>query len=175
MPLAFNARQQLSLPCIEPAGLLPAYLDDDARVVEALLNSNQLECLGPGRYRYTVTRVQLFQLQVQPIVELQTHHRQGRLELEALDCQLEGLGLVDDFELQLHSWLQAGPTGLEGEAELAVQVSQPALLKLIPAPVIEATGRSLLGGILLGIRRRVSHQLEGDFHAWCRSQGVTPR
>jgi branched-subunit amino acid transport protein len=41
--------------------------------------------------------------------------------------------------------------GLEGEATLAVEVSQPPLLKLIPARVLEATGRSLLAGILLGI------------------------
>ena len=107
MPLAFSASQQLSLPTIEPADLLPDYLDDEARVVAALLDSRQLVPLGPGHYLYTVTQVQVFQLQVQPIVELQARHQQGRLELEAVDCQLEGLGLVDDFKLQLHSWLQA--------------------------------------------------------------------
>ena len=99
MPLAFRASQQLSLANIEPADLLPAYLDDEARVVEALLDPKQLQPLGPGRFRYTVTRVQVFQLQVQPIVDLQARHRPGRLELEALDCRLEGLGLVEDFQI----------------------------------------------------------------------------
>jgi hypothetical protein len=28
----------------------------------------------------------------------------------------------------------------------------------------------VLGAILLGIRKRVSQQLVGDFQAWCRSQ-----
>jgi hypothetical protein len=172
MPLAFRASQQLTLPKIEPAHLLPAYLDDEQRVVEALLDPSQLEPLGPGHYRYTVTRVQVFQLQVQPIVELQARHRKGRLELEAVDCQLEGLGLVEDFQLKLHSWLEANGSGLEGEAELAVEVSQPPLLRLIPPRVLEATGRSVLSGILLGIRRRVSQQLVSDFHDWCQRQGV---
>jgi hypothetical protein len=177
MPLAFSASQQLSLAAIEPAALLPDYLDDEARVVAALLDGRQLVPLGPGHYRYTVTRVQVFQLQVQPIVELQARHQRGRLELEAVDCQLEGLGLVDDFQLQLHSWLQATGSGLEGEARLAVQVSQPPLLRLIPPRVLEATGRSVLSGILLGIRRRVGQQLAGDFQAWCqdRTEAVRDR
>jgi len=170
MPLAFRASQQLSLPGIEPADLLPSYLEDEERVVRSLLDARQLEPLGPGRYRYTVTRVQVFQLQIQPVVELQALRQPGRLELDALDCQLEGLGLVDDFELRLHSWLQASPTGLEGEASLAVSVSRPALLRLIPPAVLEATGRSVLSAILLGIRKRVGHQLIGDFHTWCASR-----
>jgi len=92
----------------------------------------------------------------------------GRLVLEATECELEGLGLVDDFQLTLGSWLAAGATGLEGEASLAVAVSQPSLLKLIPAKVLEATGRSLLAGILLGIKGRVGQQLLSDYRLWCQ-------
>lgn len=174
MTLAFCASQQLSLPVIESAGLLPAYLDDEGRVVRALLDEHQLEPLGPGRYRYSVTRVQVFQLQIQPVVELQALHRPGRLELEALDCQLEGLGLVDDFQLKLRSWLQASQEGLEGEASLSVRVSRPPLLRLIPPAVLEATGRSVLSAILLGIRKRVGQQLVADFHDWCASRAADP-
>jgi hypothetical protein len=168
MPLAFSASQQLTLPVSDQVELLPEYLDDEARVIGALLDPTQLEPLGPGHYRYTVTRVQVFQLQVQPIVELQARNRDGRLELEALDCQLEGLGLVEDFRLQLTSWLSASPTGLEGEAVLAVSVSRPQLLRLIPPGVLEATGRSVLSGILKGIKKRVRRQLVGDFSNWCQ-------
>lgn len=167
MPLVFSASQQLSLPVVEHPQRLPAYLDDERRVVEALLDPRQLEPLGPGRYRYTVTRVQVFQLQIQPIVELQARHQGDRLELSALDCQLEGLGLVEDFRLTLESWLAPRALGLEGEASLAVSVSRPALLRLIPPKVLEATGRSVLSGILLGIRARVGQQLVGDFQQWC--------
>lgn len=170
MSLAFSARQKLSLPVPEQSEHLADYLNDETRVVGALLDPRQLEPLGPGHYRYTVTRVQVFQLQIQPIVELKAHCDAGRLELQALDCQLEGLGLVDDFQLGLSSWLSASPEGLEGEASLSVSVSQPPLLQLIPPRILEATGRSVLGGILLGIRNRVSQQLLGDYRSWCRER-----
>ena len=169
MPLVFSASQQLTLPVVTNADRLAAYLGDERRVVEALLDPCQLVTLGPGRYRYTVTRVQVFQLQIQPIVELEARHQGDRLELSALDCQLEGLGLVEDCRLTLESWLAPRPEGLEGEASLAVSVSRPALLRLIPPKVLEATGRSVLSGILLGIRARVGQQLVGDFQQWCHA------
>jgi hypothetical protein len=168
MPLAFSASQQLHLDVSHQPERLAAYLSDQDRVVKALLDPNQLEPLGPGRYRYAVTHLQVFQLQIQPVVDLRIHLAQDRLVLEATECELEGLGLVDDFQLTLGSWLAAGANGLEGEASLAVTVSQPSLLKLIPAKVLEATGRSLLAGILLGIKGRVGQQLLSDYRLWCQ-------
>ena len=168
MPLAFCASQQLQLDVSPQPERLAAYLSDQDRVVKALLDPNQLEPLGPGRYRYAVTHLQVFQLQIQPVVDLRIHLAQDRLVLEATECELEGLGLVDDFQLTLGSWLAAGANGLEGEASLAVTVSQPSLLKLIPAKVLEATGRSLLAGILLGIKGRVGQQLLSDYRLWCQ-------
>ncbi|CAK6697456.1 DUF1997 domain-containing protein [Cyanobium sp. T1G-Tous] len=168
MPLAFCASQQLQLDVSHQPERLAAYLSDQDRVVKALLDPNQLEPLGPGRYRYAVTHLQVFQLQIQPVVDLRIRLAQERLVLEATECELEGLGLVDDFQLTLGSWLAAGANGLEGEASLAVTVSQPSLLKLIPAKVLEATGRSLLAGILLGIKGRVGQQLLSDYRLWCQ-------
>ena len=136
-------------------------------MIGALLDPEQLQSLGNGRYRYTVTRLQVFQLQIQPVVELVARRSDNRIELEAIDCKLEGLGIVDDFQLTLESWLDASDQGLHGEACLAVSVSQPSLLRLIPVKVLEATGRSLLAGILLGMKARVQQQLLQDFEAWC--------
>ena len=171
MPLAFSASQALHLPVQRDGERLAAYLDDEERVIGALLDPQQLSGLGGGRYRYTVTRLQVFQLQIQPVVDLVARRSANRIELEAVDCALEGLGLVDDFQLTLHSWLEADQAGLHGEATLAVSVSQPSLLKLIPVGVLEATGRSLLAGILLGIKTRVGQQLLEDFELW---QQVNP-
>jgi hypothetical protein len=167
MPLAFSASQRLQLPIPHQSDHLVRYLGEEERVLKAMLDPSQLERLSPQRYAYTVTRLQVFQLQIQPVVEICTHPSPGRLELEALDCQLDGLGLVDDFQLTLNSWLEAGEQGLEGEASLSVQVSQPPLLKLIPPRVLESTGRSLLSGILLGIKARVGQQVVEDFQRWC--------
>lgn len=166
MTLAFSASQQLSLAIDEPAEDLVSYLDDEERVIQALLDPSQLTRLGPGHYRYDVTRLQVFQLQIKPVVQLRARRRPGRLELEAVECHLEGLGLVDDFQLNLTSWLEVADQGLEGAARMAVSVSRPPMLRLIAPRVLEATGRSLLGGVLLGIRTRVSQQLLKDFSRW---------
>ena len=168
MPLAFSASQALQLPVQQNAERLGSYLDDEEQVIEALLEAQQLSKIAPGRYRYTVTKLQVFQLQIQPVVDLVARRSPNRIELKAIDCQLEGLGVVDDFQLSLGSWLEARGGELVGEASLAVSVSQPSLLKLIPTKVLEATGRSLLAGILLGIKTRVGQQLINDFQRWCK-------
>jgi len=169
MPLAFSASQHLNLPVDGQADALPAYLQQEDRVVKALLDPQQLTLLSPGQYRYTVTTLQVFQLQVSPVVALEVSHTGNRLTMRALDASLEGLGLVDDFQLSLEAVLEASPSGLTGLATLGVQVSRPPLLRLIPRKVLENTGESILNGILLTIKGRVGRQLVTDFHQWCAS------
>jgi hypothetical protein len=43
---------------------------------------------------------------------------------------------------------------------------------LVPSKVLEATGHSLLAGILLGIKTRVGQQLLGDFKQWCQESAA---
>ena len=169
MPLAFSASQQLDLPVHTEIDRLPDYLHEQDRVVKALLDADQLALIEPGHYRYTVTTIQVFQLQVKPVVSLNVKLEGQTLIMRAVDAQLEGLGLVDDFELTLESVLEASDTGLKGLATLGVQVSQPPLLRLIPRKVLESTGESILNGILLTIKGRVGRQLVGDFQQWCDS------
>ena len=152
MPLAFEASQKLDLPVKTGAERLPTYLREEERVLGALLDAKQLTRLQPGRYRYVVTSLQVFQLHVKPVVSLQTHMEGDTLVMQALDCELEGLGIVDDFALNLQALLTSRPDGLQGHAHLSVSVSQPSLLKLIPKRVLESTGESILSGILIGIK-----------------------
>ena len=168
MPLAFCASQRLDLSVSRQAARLPEYLAEEERVLGALLDSRQLTRLGPGRYRYMVTSLQVFQLQVKPLVSLEIHTDAGTMRMRAIDCELEGLGVVDDFNLTLEAHLSCHADGLSGDARLAVEVSQPPLLRPIPRRVLESTGESILGGILLGIKTRVGHQLVSDFRRWCR-------
>ena len=168
MPLAFRASQHLDLPVHEQVEALPAYLQETDRVIKALLDPQQLTLLSPGRYRYTVTTLQVFQLRVKPVVSLEVSHSDHRLIMQAIEADLEGLGLVDDFQLSLEAVLEASDSGLQGLATLGVQVSQPPLLRLIPRKVLESTGESILNGILLTIKGRVGRQLVADFQAWCR-------
>ena len=112
MPLAFSAVQNLDLPVQRSSERLAEYLTDERRVVGSLLSPEQLTELGPGRYRYAVTPLQLFQLRIEPLVELRVDREPGRLELRSTACELQGVpGIEDDFDLRLGSWLEvAGPT-----------------------------------------------------------------
>ncbi len=168
MPLTFCASQRLDLPVKHLSEQLPEYLQQENRVIGSLLDPRQLTRLGPGTYRYTVTSLQVFQLQVKPVVSLEIETEGGTMHMRALDCELEGLGIVDDFNLTLEARLSCDSKGLSGDARLAVQVSQPPLLRLIPRRVLETTGESILSGILLGIKTRVGQQLIADFKRWCR-------
>jgi hypothetical protein len=169
MVLAFSAAQSLNLPVSNGAEQLPGYLQQEARVVGALLSPEQLTELKDGRYRYSVRPLQLFQLRIHPTVELAVESTPGRMELNSVSCDLEGVpGLDEDFRLTLRSWLQASGSGLVGEAQLGVEVTQPAVLKLVPTRMLEATGESVLNGILLTIKGRVGQQLVDDFHRWRR-------
>ena len=172
MPLAFSASQRLDLPVDRNRRHLAAYLQQEERVIGALLDERQLSKLSPGTYRYTVTTLQVFQLQVKPVVSLQVQTDQGSIHMRALDCELEGLGIVQDFSLTLDATLICDKHGLSGDARLDVSVSQPPLLKLIPRQVLEKTGASLLSGILLGIKTRVGQQLLTDFHSWVEAAAL---
>ncbi len=170
MPLAFKARQKLDLPVSSNAERLPAYLLEQERVVGAMLDPQKLTALGSGNFRYCVTSFKVFHLEVNPVVSIGVISTDGKLMMHATDSELDGLGIVDDFVLTLEATLQATSKGLEGEAVLGVTVSQPSLLKLIPKQVLESTGQSVLTGILLGIKTRVSQQLLIDFSNWCDEQ-----
>ncbi len=167
MPLAFDARQKLDLPVKSNSERLPDYLLQQERVVGAMLDSSKLVSLGHGNFRYTVTSFKVFQLQVNPVVSIAVKNGENNLKMNATDSTLDGLGLVDDFELTLDAILVANENGLEGEAHLGVTVSQPPLLRFVPSKILESTGQSILNGILLGIKTRVGQQLIKDFKEWC--------
>ena len=169
MPLAFNARQKIDLVVQDNAERLPDYLLQQERVVGAMLDSNKLTSLAPGIFKYEVTSFQVFQLQINPVVSICVENTERKIRMFVTESHLDGLGLVDDFELTLNAILEAKTLGLEGEALLGVTVSQPPLLRLIPPKILESTGQSILNGILLGIKARVGKQLILDFQNWCQN------
>ena len=172
MLLAFDAKQKLKLSVTTNSEHLPSYLLEEERVVGAMLDSNKLIPEGQGKYKYNVTSFRVFQLEVNPVVSIGVENKDGVLLMSALDSELDGLGIVEDFNLILKANLEATNLGLEGEALLGVTVSQPPLLKLIPRKILESTGHSVLNGILLGIKSRVQQQLIKDFKEWCDSNNI---
>jgi len=167
MQLSFDAKQKLKLSVTRNKEYLSKYLMEEERVVGAMLDSKKLEPEGEGKYKYTVTSFKVFQLDIKPVVLIAVENKNGILRMSALDSTLDGLGIVDDFNLILKANLEATDIGLEGEALLGVSVSQPPLLKLVPKKILESTGHSVLNGILLGIKSRVQQQLVKDFLDWC--------
>ena len=167
MLLSFDAKQKLKLSVTTNKERLSTYLLQEERVVGAMLDSNKLRPEGHGKYKYNVTSFRVFQLDVNPVVSIAVENKNGVLLMSALDSKLDGLGIVEDFNLLLKANLQATSIGLEGEALLGVTVSQPSLLKFIPKKILESTGHSVLNGILLGIKTRVQQQLIKDFVNWC--------
>jgi len=167
MLLAFDAKQKLKLSVTRNKEYLSKYLLEEERVVGAMLDSNKLEPEGEGKYKYTVTSFRVFQLDVNPVVSIAVENDEGVLKMSALDSKLDGLGIIEDFNLILKANLEATDFGLEGEALLGVSVSQPPLLKFLPKKILESTGHSVLNGILLGIKSRVQQQLIKDFINWC--------
>ena len=167
MLLSFEAKQKLRLSVKRNKEYLSKYLLEEERVVGAMLDPNKLEPEGDGKYKYTVTSFSVFQLDVKPVVSIAVEKKEGVLKMSALDSKLDGLGIIDDFNLILKATLEVTDVGLEGEALLGVSVSQPPLLKLVPKKILESTGHSVLNGILLGIKSRVQQQLIRDFVNWC--------
>jgi len=172
MLLAFEAKQKLKLSVTRNKKYLSNYLLEEERVVGAMLDSKKLLPEGNGKYKYTVTSFKVFQLDINPVVSIAVENENGVLKMSALDSKLDGLGIVDDFDLILKANLEATNVGLEGEALLGVSVSQPPLLKFVPKKILESTGQSVLNGILLGIKSRVQQQLVKDFLDWCESKSI---
>jgi len=167
MLLSFDAKQKLKLSVTRNKEYLSKYLLEEERVVGAMLDSKKLVPEGGGKYKYTVTSFKVFQLDINPVVSIGVENNDGILKMSALDSKLDGLGMIDDFNLILKANLEATSIGLEGEALLGVSVSQPPILKLVPKKILESTGHSVLNGILLGIKSRVQQQLVKDFADWC--------
>ena len=172
MLLAFDAKQKLNLSVTRNKEYLSKYLLEEERVVGAMLDSKKLVSQGLGKYKYTVTSFKVFQLDINPVVSIAVENKDGILKMSALESKLDGLGMVDDFNLILKANLESTDVGLEGEALLGVSVSQPSLLKLVPKKILESTGHSVLNGILLGIKSRVQQQLIIDFQDWCESNNI---
>ena len=167
MLLSFDAKQKLKLSVTRNKEYLSKYLLEEERVVGAMLDSKKLLPEGEGKYKYTVTSFKVFQLDINPVVSIAVENKDGILKMSALESKLDGLGMIDDFNLILKANLEATDLGLEGEALLGVSVSQPSILKLVPKRILESTGHSVLNGILLGIKTRVQQQLVKDFFEWC--------
>ena len=103
MLLSFDAKQKLKLSVTRNKEFLSKYLLEEERVVGAMLDSKKLVHEGEGRYKYTVTSFTVFQLDINPVVSIAVENKDGILKMSALESTLDGLGMIDDFNLILLS------------------------------------------------------------------------
>ena len=106
MLLSFDAKQKLKLSVTRNKEYLSKYLLEEERVVGAMLDSKKLVPEGEGKYKYTVTSFKVFQLDINPVVSIAVENKNGILKMSALDSTLDGLGIVDDFNLILKAHLE---------------------------------------------------------------------
>ena len=127
MPLAFNASQHLDLPVQRHAERLPAYLQRTIGCWQHCWTS-KLTRLGPGRIslsRHQPSGVSAAG-ETDRVIADRTRTTRSTMLMRAVDCELEGLGVVDDFQLTLEAILNATIVASWAMPSLAVRVSQPA-------------------------------------------------
>ena len=125
MPLAFSASQRLDLPVEQIAEHLADYLQQEERVIAALLDERQLTKLLPRHLSLHRDHPAGLSTAGETGGLSPGSDGSGSIQMRALDCELDGLGIVQDFSLTLDATLICDEHGLSGDARLDVSVSQP--------------------------------------------------
>jgi Protein of unknown function (DUF1997) len=177
MSLQFNACQSVTIPICDRPWLIQHYLKQPQRLIEALVEPKRIQALGQGRFRLKMRSFAFMTVHIQPVVDLLVWHEAeaNQLCLKSVACQISGNDYINQrFQLQLNGALTAvaGSRGtqLDGLANLSVKVDLPPAFWITPRPLLEASGNSLLKGILLTMKQRLSKQLLADYASWAQAQ-----
>lgn len=171
----FHAHQALDLRVPNEAIPIEHYLRQPQRLVQAITDPRRIEPLDDQVYRLSLRPLQFLGLSIEPTADLRVWTMaDGTLCLESIGCEVRGpeyLSYVNEsFALSLKGTLkpqrQDRHTDLLGRADLGIQIDLPPPLKFMPAPMLDAAGRTFLSGILMTIKHRIERQLVGDYRAW---------
>jgi hypothetical protein len=172
MRVTFTASQSVSIVVPTAAVPIQHYLRQPHRLVQALTEPQQIECIGENRYRLKMKPRQFLMFNLQPTVDIQLQTApDGSVYLHSTACELRGIDFVNqrfhlDLEGVLSPRMKTGRTHLEGLADLQVQVDLPPVLWMTPRAIVETTGNGLLKSILMTIKQRLVHQLVLDYQKW---------
>jgi hypothetical protein len=176
----FTASQTVQIPVREVPGVpIEHYLAVPQRLVAGLTEDGGVEQLGPEEFRLRLRSLQFFSLQFVPVATLRVYApAPGEICIESQDCQLMGAETFNQhFQLQLNGVLQTQRQGniaqLVGRADLRVGINVPPPFNLTPNAVINATGNSLLKGILKRIQLRLKQQLMADYERWAQQASAS--
>ncbi|NJK28440.1 MAG: DUF1997 domain-containing protein [Coleofasciculaceae cyanobacterium SM2_3_26] len=172
----FFAAQVVKLEVPSQQVSIQKYLQKPQRVVRAIGASSHIEPIGEDAYRLSMRPVKFFMLGIEPTVDLKVWtDGDGTIRLDSTACELRGIETMrDHFSLQLNGDLtpyeMGGTTYLQGGAQIAIKIYLPPPFSFMPKGLVESTGNSLLGGILLRMKQRLMHQLLLDYDRWATQQ-----
>lgn len=174
--LRLASHQTANMQIARRAVPLSHYLKQPRRLVNALMNPDQVEELSPDTFRFHLRGFQFLMLNIRPVVDLQIDVSQDQvLIVRSVDGKIEGNQFVDrqfslDLQGQLRLQEQESHTDLEGDVNLAIAVGLPPILSMTPQALLETTGNQILRGVLNTIKQRLMHQLASDYERWNRQQ-----
>lgn len=174
--LVFSSSESIALAIPTHSVPLKYYLNQPQRLVHALINSDQVVCLGEKYFRLYLRTIVFFMLRIQPVVDLHiTTGGDGTLHLNSVACDIQGNEFINQyFDLFLKGYLKPIPqtrsTRLVGQANLTVTVGIPPVLQFVPQPLLETTGNHLLKSVLTTMKQRLSHRLSADYRIWSEAQ-----
>ena len=169
----FNASEAVDLAVTDEVVPIQHYLRQPQRLVWTIANPKLIEQLSSDRFSIKLKPVNFMDLyHFQPMSVLKvTADAAGTLSVKSEDCAILGNDFINDrFEMALRGKLAPkqinGRTHLCGWASLRVEVDLPPAMLVVPRPLIETTGNSLLKGVLQRIKQRLLAQLLEDYLKW---------
>ncbi|MGA9381882.1 MAG: DUF1997 domain-containing protein [Phormidium sp.] len=175
MHTRFDASQSVEIAVPQQPIPLQHYLRQPKRLVQALVDLNQIEQLSEEIFRLKMRPLAFMTLMIQPTVDMRVWaDSDGVVHLESVACQIRGVEYINQrFALNLKGRLSPyqmnGITYLKGRADLQVQVELPPPFWLTPKPLLETTGNGLLKSVLLTIKHRLMQQLLLDYAIWAKT------
>lgn len=171
MSTRFSASQAVEIVVPDQPIPIQHYLRQPQRLVNALVDPSRVDHLSAECFRLKMRPLTFMTLSIQPTVDIKVWADNTTIYLQSQGCEIRGVDYINQrFALQLKGYLspyQVGRiTGLQGKADLEVQVELPPLFWLTPKPILEAAGNSLLKSVLLTIKQRLQHQLLADYYVW---------
>ena len=151
---------------------LELFLQKPKRVMAALLSRERMTPLGQGRFLYRSRPFRVLQFEIRPVVVFRTAWQHGCLRIDFEDCQLKGLGAVQEaVRFDCRAVLTARDQRLDAEATAALAIAERHPLQRLPHSVMESLASKALGLVVGRLERRCQGGLRRAAERWIKAGG----
>jgi len=174
MYCCFSAKTPVSIAVPDAPISIDNYLREPDRLVNVLGDPRRIQKISRDVYRIAIKPLSFLVLDLQPIVDLQVWAEpNGTVRLQSVGYEVRGVdyaryGFNLELTGKLYPTIRHGRTFLIGRAALQVRVQLPPILQFTPQTMIEATGSTMLTGILGTIESRLRQDLLPDYQLWAQ-------